>query len=103
MNKLIRDGNVAVLVSGGYGAGFSTWCYDVEGIEFEPTVAQMVLDEVDNEEILEYLDKTYPDNYWGGIDGLYVHWVPEGTKFVIEEYDGSESLMTPDDYDWRVA
>ena len=28
MEKVIRDGKVAVLYSPGYGAGWSTWCYN---------------------------------------------------------------------------
>jgi hypothetical protein len=29
--------------------------------------------------------------------------IPEGTKYRIDEYDGSESVMTVDDYNWSVA
>jgi hypothetical protein len=29
--------------------------------------------------------------------------LPPGTQYVIEEYDGSESVMTPADFDWQVA
>ena len=32
MNKLIRDGKVAVLISPEYGAGWSTWNYDLPEI-----------------------------------------------------------------------
>ena len=34
---------------------------------------------------------------------LYIADVPAGTKYRIDEYDGSESVMTIDDYDWRTA
>jgi hypothetical protein len=29
--------------------------------------------------------------------------VPVGTKYRIDEYDGNESVMTIDDYEWSVA
>jgi hypothetical protein len=29
--------------------------------------------------------------------------VPAGTKYRIDEYDGNESVMTVDDYEWSVA
>jgi len=29
--------------------------------------------------------------------------VPTGTRYRIDEYDGSETVMTVDDYDWKVA
>lgn len=29
--------------------------------------------------------------------------VPSGGKYRIDEYDGFESVMTPDDYEWSVA
>jgi hypothetical protein len=41
--------------------------------------------------------------YTGGIDGLEIEWVPVGTKFVIDEYDGAELLRTIDDFYWVTA
>lgn len=29
--------------------------------------------------------------------------LPEGTKYRIDEYDGNESVMTIDDYEWSTA
>ena len=29
-----------------------------------------------------------------GVDGLSVHWLPIGTAFEVDEYDGAESLRT---------
>ncbi len=52
---------------------------------------------------LEYVEKTYPDVYTGGVDELSVVWVVEGTQFYIEEYDGRESLMFKDTIDWISA
>ena len=37
------------------------------------------------------------------IDDLVVEWIPEGVRFVIEEYDGSESLVRYDDVEFFTA
>jgi hypothetical protein len=34
---------------------------------------------------------------------LYIVELPAGTVYRIDEYDGRESVMTNDDYDWSVA
>ena len=102
MNKVTNGLNqTAVLVSYGYGAGFSTW--EGEKFAFEPTVVNMLLEGKASDEIQEYLDATYPDSYWGGVEGLEIVWVPEGTKFRITEYDGAESVVFKENYNWMEA
>lgn len=102
MEKIIRDGKVAVAVSPGYGAGWSTW-NDVDPMDAK--FNQLFLDgDLEGIEALsEGLkgDDTYI--YTGGAEDVEIVWVPVGTKFVIEEYDGSESLMTIDDFNWMEA
>ena len=34
---------------------------------------------------------------------LKIKELAKGTKYVIHEYDGCETVMTPDDYDWKIA
>jgi hypothetical protein len=34
---------------------------------------------------------------------LRISELPAGTKYRIDEYDGSETVMTIDDYSWQVA
>ena len=34
---------------------------------------------------------------------LAIAEIPKGTKYRIDEYDGNESVMTIDDYDWQTA
>lgn len=43
--------------------------------------------------------RKYPDAYLGGLCGLTVAWIPQGYRFEIAEYDGSESVRVfgPDD------
>ena len=103
IDKCIKDGMVGVLVSGGYGAGFSTWAPEYPGIEFEPIVIGMLEQEKSTQEIQEYLDEEYPKAYWGGVNGLTVIWLKQGTEFNITEYDGAEGIEYKENEYWKVA
>jgi hypothetical protein len=98
MEKVIRDGKVAVLISHGYGAGWYTWNRDYQQLLFHPKLVEMVeqnrRNEIDDQWVLENLGI---EMYAGGSDGLKIHWLPIGTAFEIEEYDGCETLRTMDD------
>jgi hypothetical protein len=39
----------------------------------------------------------------GNFSRLYVVELSPGTRYRIDEYDGQESVMTIDDYDWSIA
>jgi hypothetical protein len=101
IEKLIRDGKVAVLVSHGFGAGWSSWqpeehvefalhdrqlCEFTEAGDFEGFKARA------EEVIGEFV-------YFGGLRNVCVEWVEQGKPFYVHEYDGSEHLVT----DFRVA
>ncbi len=101
MKKVIRDGMVGVLISGGWGAGFYTWGAPLRAL-FDPELIYLIENQK-YDDALEYVEKTYPDAYTGGVDELSVVWVVEGTQFYIEEYDGRESLMFKDTIDWISA
>jgi hypothetical protein len=91
MEKVVRNGMVAVLYSPGYGAGFYSWNTDYPGLIFDPVIVNMI--ELDNfDGFDEYVEKTYPDAYVSS-SSLAIEWVPVGTKFCIDEYDGSESVV----------
>lgn len=111
--KVIRDGKVAVLYSPRYGAGWSTWAKGEERelSLFAPSVVEWVengkVGEVPtdwlpplNNAALETGNKAY--FYTGGAQDLKIAWVTVGTRFRIDEYDGSESIVL-DDYDTYVA
>ena len=105
MAKCIRDGKVAVLYSPGYGSGWFSWNQSDAPAEFllhdEKIVELVETDQRDK--IEEYVNSLYPDVYCGGVEDLKIEWVPQGTQFRIEEYDGYESIrLNHDDY-WNVA
>lgn len=97
LKKVIRDGKVAVLVSRGFGAGWYSWNSD-PNLLFHPKLVEMVesgrKSEIDNEWMKENIGI---DIYCGGADDLEIEWLPQGTAFCIEEYDGAESIRTLDD------
>lgn len=106
VTKLIVDGNAAVLVSPGYGAGWSTWANDEyrEFMVFDHIIAQAVIDK-DFDAIERRIKEYAPDVYLhlGGVSDLTVEWVPLGTAFEIQEYDGFESVRVRDISDWMIA
>lgn len=101
MEKVIKDGNVGVLVSPAFGAGFSTWGYPTEAI-FDPTLIELVENEK-IQEAVDYCEAKWKDGYSGGVQDLRVFWLPEGIKFQITEYDGSESIEFLEDVNWITA
>ena len=108
MNKVIRDGKVAVVVSPGFGAGWSTWSYCGEEdyrdfMLFDPTLVDMVERGESAETIETYVTSMHPGTYCGGADGLTIQWLTVGTAFRIHEYDGSESVEIRDEMDWTIA
>jgi hypothetical protein len=102
MQKRIKDGKVGVLVSPGFGAGWSTWNPEWPAMLFDPVIVDWV-DSGLNSDKLGEAKLRYPDACWLGFDQLCVVWVPVGQKFMITEYDGSETIVCPEDYDWVTA
>jgi hypothetical protein len=110
MNKVIRDGKVAVLYSPGFGSGWYTWNTlrgddDEQRIQliFDPVLVELVEKRnKDNQydftkRIEERAEEILPEGYFGGAGDLTIKWLPVGTKFRIEEYDGSESITTTEE------
>jgi len=101
MEKVIRDGKVAVLYSPDYGAGWYSW-HGQEELLYDPNIVHW-MESNDREKITAYLELKYPDMYLGGLDDLRIQWLPEGTVFRIHEYDGNESIEIKEDMDWQIA
>ena len=88
-----------VLVSYGYGAGFSTW---TTANPCDRGLIELVeAEKWDKAE--EYCEDKWPNEYWGGLRDCVVEEVEAGELFQIREYDGNESLVTFNVLNWRVA
>jgi hypothetical protein len=102
MNKLVREGQVAVLYSPGYGAGWFSWNTKYPEILFDPAIVELV--EAEKwPELQAYVVLKYPDIYAGGLEDLQIEWMPEGTQFQVNEYDGNENIQKRDSTDWITA
>ena len=91
------QGLVAVLISAGFGAGWSTWAHEGEreGLLFDSRLVDYVLS-TGVEGLAEYAESLGYTSYTGGAEDVRVEWLEPGTRFYVEDYDGSESLRTFD-------
>lgn len=102
MDKLVKDGKVAVLYSPGFGSGWSTNFRDGAERIFDPILAGLVLAGASKEEIRAHAANKY-SGHRGGLDTLRVEWILQGAKFRICEYDGSEYIEVEYADFWTVA
>lgn len=97
----MKEGQVGVLVSKGYGAGWSTWnqpecALDQELVEaFESGKSE--------QEIMSIAKKNWPKNTYAGLMDCEVVWVYKGTRFRIDVFDGREIIEFDYSDDWQVA
>jgi len=87
-----------VLYSPGWGAGFYTWGAPREAITDSKLIDLIERGELPQAE--DYVEKTYPDASIGGVQQLVVAQVPKGEPFMIQEYDGSESIVLQREIQW---
>lgn len=102
-----KNGKVGVLVSPGFGAGWSTWncpqlAYDKRVIEYWLNHKKDDLlfgEEASKAEEL-FNSWGYKGVYFGGFKNLVLKWVVKGEPFRISEYDGFEELkmLNTDEY-----
>ncbi len=96
MEKVIRNNEVAVLISHGFGAGWYSWNTKHQELLYHPKLVEMVeqnrANEIDKDWVKDNLG--IEDVYCGGASDLQIHWLPVGTAFEVDEYDGAESLRT---------
>lgn len=109
MDKYVKDGKyVAVLYSPGFGSGWYSWNTEYPELLFDVTVVEYLLSDektMTREELERYLEDKYPEIYISSnLDTLRVYWVPQGEEFRIDEYDGSEGVVTRSkDNSWHTA
>jgi hypothetical protein len=99
-DRVIKKGKVAVAYSPSFGAGWTTWNKKIN--PFEPKVIELILanrqSEINDVWVKENLGV---DAYTGGTSDLVIAWLPIGTIFRIEEYDGAESICTVEDLTYK--
>ncbi len=108
--RMEKDGQIAVLYSPGYGAGWSTWNNE----EWKPLltthrdIVRAVIkgDTKKAGEIAKKLIHKAVNNNETyvcvlGADDLKVRWLDKGTQFEINEYDGSESIHVIGDHRYQ--
>jgi len=107
--KTIRDGKVAVIISPGFGTGWSTENRGNDWFIYgDPTFVRLVEENTDVKTLTSYVNTLLNptgDKYicFLGIDNLEIEWVPVGTVFRILEYDGSEYVDVFDVSKWNTA
>lgn len=89
VNKYIKDGEVGILYSPGFGAGWSSWGEDVLCYDYDLVKAFL---EGGIPAIKAVAAEKYPDMYQGGLNDIEIEWIAVGTAFRINEYDGKESI-----------
>ena len=99
MDRVVRDGKVAVLYSPEYGAGWYSWNRDCVDMLFDPGLVDLVR-EGNAEKILVYVTLRWPGAYTGGLDDLAIEWIPVGSRFIIEEHDGAETVKLQKTIKW---
>jgi len=98
MEKLYNSkGQVAVAVSYGFGAGWSTW-EDVDPMDKKYN--ELIYKE-QWEDLYRLLEKD--SIHSGGVADIELVWLDKGTEFIITEYDGAESIEYKDKIQWRTA
>lgn len=78
VEKVVRNGEVAVLISPGFGAGWSTWTSEHRDILlFHPRLVEWV-ENGKGPGLGDLLDELGAGSaYTGGADDLVVRWLPE--------------------------
>lgn len=97
-----------VLISPGYGAGWSTW--NDSGMAVDKDLIELFERGCTEDEMADLcIKKGYTDGvtdgppYMGGFGNLKIVEVPMGRFFKIEEYDGSEYIEIFGEKDWLYA
>lgn len=95
MEKYEDNGRVAVLVSVGYGAGWSTWNDGFEEeLAMDARLVECVMQDKGDEYLTDLLNSMGLSSvYTGGYNDLEVVWVDKGSRFRINEYDGYENII----------
>lgn len=91
---------IGVLISVGFGAGWSSWCTDA--IAFDKRVIEYWKNNprATTKEVEAAMEKLGYELYASGYSNLVLQWVPVNTYFRIQEYDGAERIEMLDLSEW---
>ena len=103
VEKYYNENNeLGVLVSSGYGAGWSTW--NDKELAYDKRIIEKWLENASSDEMCNYVASLgYARPYMGGYRELHLEFIPCGTMFCIHEYDGFETVETPESMDMMMA
>jgi len=92
--KVIKNGKVAVLISPGFGAGWSSCAGNDTNnfLLFDAGLVSRVNEAAEKVEAWLKQQGIEPP-YMGGWDKTEVQWVPQGELFYVNEYDGAEHIV----------
>ena len=90
------------LISPGFGAGWSSWNSEAkEFLLFDEGLINLAKRNATEEEAGKYIkEKGYKNIYIGGWEDIEVRELGDDMKFIVEEYDGSESIRIKDEEEW---
>lgn len=105
----------AVLISSGYGSGWSTCnsaypeiAYDKEVIAWyfaltPKYIEQVSIRDTEANKFAQRLFKSlgYKDIYFGGLKPNMIKWIPVGSIWRVDEYDGFETIEFLDLREWN--
>lgn len=102
IEKVIRNGKVAVLYSPGFGAGWYSR-HGNKALLFHPTLVELVEQDRRDEITNELLESITGEESVGllGVRQLQIEWLNKGQRFGIDDYDGAECIVVDDPRDLR--
>ena len=86
---------VGVLYSPGFGAGWSTWnlkCYAYDKRIVEKFIEDPELFHREGSDLVAFMTALGYHGYYGGANQLRLEFIPKGTPFRIDSYDGNERI-----------
>lgn len=101
MKKVVRDDKVALILTESYGGGWFSW-HGSQSALHDPELVEWI-EAGKPEEDLDYFVNKYPEHSLSTLGELRLQWVPMGERFVIDEYDGWESVVLESNMRWMVA
>ena len=114
MDKVVQNNKVAVIIKSHYGLGWYSW-HSKEEMLYDPVIVKLILeydkkqyeDPYDPRSLIQNQFETYIFDEYAikgcNIEDFSVEWIDIGKEFIIEEYDGAESVRVKEDFKWLKA